>query len=91
MTIRRAVFTASPPKGDYVLSPTGYSWNVSRSNGDGSAQRLFAGARDRAVALSYVVSLADANGSDAWESSGSSSFSLIARYSVGVPPIRATT
>jgi hypothetical protein len=80
MRIRRAVFTASPPKGDYVLSPTGYTWNVRLSNGDGSAQSLFAGARDRDVALSHLVSLADADGTDAWETASSGSFWLIARY-----------
>lgn len=80
MTIRRAVFIASPPKGDYVLSPTGYTWNVRRSNGDGSGQSLLAGARDREVALSHLVSLADGNGTDAWETAGSGSFWLIARY-----------
>ena len=89
MTIRRAVFIASPPKGDYVLSPTGYTWNVRLSNGDGSAQSLFAGARDRGVALSYAISLADANGTDAWETTGTGSCWLIARYSVRVPRVTA--
>lgn len=80
MMFRRGVYIASPPEGDYVLSPTGYTWNVRRSNGDGSAQSLFAGARDRGVALSHLVSLADANATDAWETTGSGSFWLIARY-----------
>jgi hypothetical protein len=69
-----------------VLSPTGYTWNVRLSNGDGSAQGLFAGARDRTVALSHLVSLADADGTDAWETAGSGSFRLIARYRP--PPAR---
>ena len=80
MRIRRAVFTASPLKGDYVLSPSGLTWNVRRSNGDGSAQGLFDGERDRRVALSHVVSLADGDETDAWETAGVDSFSLIARY-----------
>jgi hypothetical protein len=62
-----------------VLSPTGYSWNVGRSNGDGSAQRLLAGARDRGVALSCTVLLADTNGTAAWESAGIGFFSLIGK------------
>jgi hypothetical protein len=80
MAIRRAVFTALPPKGDYVLSPTGYSWNVRRSNGDGGFQSIFAGERVRSFALSHLVSLADSSGTDAWETAGSGSFWLIARF-----------
>jgi hypothetical protein len=80
MTIRRTVFTASPLPGDYVLSPTGFTWNVRRSIGDGSVQSPFAGARDRRVALSHVVSLADGDKTDAWETAGSGSFWLIARF-----------
>jgi hypothetical protein len=89
MSIRRAVFIASPPKGDYVLSPTGFTWNIRLSNGDGSALSLFAGGRDRNVALSHVVSLADANGTDAWETAGSGSFWLIAQYRPA-PPVSTT-
>lgn len=80
MTIRRAVFTTSPLKGDYVMSPTGFTWNVRQSNGDGSARALFAGARDRSVALSHLVSVADADGTDAWETVGDGSFWRVARY-----------
>jgi hypothetical protein len=29
--LRRPTLTATPPDGDYILSPTGYSWNVRRS------------------------------------------------------------
>jgi hypothetical protein len=80
MSIRRAVFTALPLEGDYVLSPTGFTWNVRRSNGDGSVQSITAGTRDRALALSHLVALADGDDTDAWETAGSGSFWLVGRF-----------
>jgi hypothetical protein len=77
--IHREVFAAEPPAGDYVLSPTGYSWNVGRSNGDGSVQSVAAGARDKAVALASLSSLADADKTDAWETVGTGVFWLLQR------------
>ena len=49
--LRRETLTINPPDGDYILSPTGYSWNVRRSIGDGSVQSITAGERKKALAL----------------------------------------
>ena len=77
--MRRAIVTSLPPAGDYVLSPTGYSWNVRRSNGDGAFQSICAGVRLRTLALSNLASLAESNRTDGWETAGNGSFWLIVR------------
>lgn len=78
--IRRETLTAAPPDGDYILSPTGYSWNVRRSNGDGTVQSIAAGERDRTAALASLISLADADKTDAWETVGTGVFWLLQRF-----------
>ena len=77
---RRETLTANPPDGDYILSPTGYSWNVRRSIGDGSVQSITAGERKKAVALASLLSLAEADKSDAWETVGTGEFWLLRRF-----------
>ena len=77
---RRETLTANPPDGDYILSPTGYSWNVRRSIGGGSVQSISAGERKKAVALASLLSLAEADKTDAWESAGTSVFWLLRRF-----------
>ena len=77
---RREILTASPPNGDYILSPTGYSWNVRRSIGDGSVQSIAAGERKKAVALASLISLAEADKTDAWETVGTGVFWLLHRF-----------
>ena len=77
---RRETLTADPPDGDYILSPTGYSWNVRRSLGNGSAQSLAAGERRRAVALASLISRAEADRTDAWETIGTCVFRLLRRF-----------
>jgi len=78
--LRRETLTANPPNGDYILSPTGYSWNVRRSIGDGSVQSITAGERKKAVALTHLISLAEADKTDAWETVGTGVFWLIRRF-----------
>ena len=80
MRIRREVFTTQPPGGDYILSPTGYSWNVYRSNGGGIVQSIAAGERDRSLALASLITLARAEKTDAWETVGTGSFWLLERF-----------
>jgi hypothetical protein len=46
--LQRETLTTNPPDGDYILSSTGCSWNVRRSNGDGSVQSISAGKRKTA-------------------------------------------
>ena len=78
--LRRETFTATPPNGDYILSPTGYSWNVRRSIGDGAVQSIAAGERKKAVALARLISLAEADKTDAWETVGTGVFWLLRRF-----------
>ena len=80
MRIRRETLTAVPPDGDYILNPTGYSWNLRRSKGDGTVQVIAAGERDKAVALANLISLADADKTDAWETVGTGVFWLLHRF-----------
>jgi hypothetical protein len=77
---RRQTLTANPPDGDFILSPTGYSWNVRRSLGNGTVQSIAAGERNKAVALASVMSLAEADKTDAWETVGTGVFWLIRRF-----------
>jgi hypothetical protein len=77
---RRQTLTASPPNGDYILSPTGYSWNVRRSIGEGSVQSIAAGERKKSVALANLMALADADKTDAWETTGTGVFWLLRRF-----------
>lgn len=79
--IRRDIFSANPPpRGDYILSTTGLTWNVRRANGNGSVMSIADGARDRKSALATLLSLAESDKADAWETSGIGSFRLIKRY-----------
>jgi hypothetical protein len=78
--IRRDIFTANPPRGDYILSPTGLTWGVRRTNGNGSVMNISAGERNRKIALATLLSLAEGDKADAWETVGTGSFRLIKRY-----------
>jgi hypothetical protein len=77
--IHREILTANPPGGDYILSPTGLSWNIRRSNGDGTGMSISAGERNKKRALSALLLLAEADSADAWETAGTGSFWLIKR------------
>jgi len=81
--LRRAVFTARPPDGDYILSPTGFSWSIGRSNVDGSLMQMTAGEREKNLALATLLMLADRDGADAWETVGTGSYWLVKRYRSG--------
>jgi hypothetical protein len=78
--MRRGVFTACPPHGDYILSPTGVSWAVRRATSNGSVMSISAGERNRQVALASLLALAEGDKADAWETVGTGSFWLIRRY-----------
>lgn len=77
--MRRAVFTAVPPQNDYILSPTGFTWNVDHAQGDGSVARTSAGERNRLVALRALLPLAERDGTDVWDAVGIRCYRLIAR------------
>jgi hypothetical protein len=76
----RKVYTDRPPDGDYILSPTGLTWGIGRSNVDGSRMQMTAGEREKNVALATLLMLADRNGADAWETVGTGSYWLVKRY-----------
>jgi hypothetical protein len=84
--VRRETLTANPPNGDFILSPTGYSWNVRRSLGDGSAASIVAGERNKAIARAGLMSLAETDKTDAWETAGTGVFWLLRRFRP--PPAR---
>ena len=77
---RRTVFTVRPPDGDYILSPTGFTWGIGRSNVDGSLMQMTTGEREKNVALATLFMLADRDGADAWETVGTGSYWLVKRY-----------
>ena len=78
--MRRDVFSADmPPSGDYFLSPTGVSWNVRRCTANGSVLNI-AVEPDWKSALTTVLSLAESEKADAWETAGGGSYRLIKRY-----------
>jgi hypothetical protein len=81
--LHRKVFTDRPPDGDYILTPTGFTWSIGRSNVDGSLMQMTAGERKRNVALSTLLMLADRDGADAWETVGTGSYWLVKRYRSG--------
>lgn len=78
--IRRAIFTTNPTRGDYILSPTGLTWHVRRTDGHGSVLSISAGERNRKTALATLLSLAEGDKADAWETAGPGSFRLVKRY-----------
>jgi len=78
--IRRGIFTAVPPAGDYVLSTNGATWNVDRAKGSSTVLRLVAGERNRKSALTALLGLAGADKTDAWETAGPGSYRLVQRY-----------
>lgn len=75
--IRRDIFTACPPNGDYILSATGLTWGVRRITGSGSAASISAGTPNRKMAVAALLSAADDDKVDAWETAGPGSFRLI--------------
>jgi hypothetical protein len=77
--IRRRVFTATPPAGDYVLSTSGLTWNVDRTSATGGVLRILAGEPNRNSALEALLGLADADRAGAWETVGTGSYRLIER------------
>jgi hypothetical protein len=78
--IRRDIFSDDPPRGDYIVSPTGLTWSIRRVTGNGSVIGVSDGERDWKSALITILSLAERDKADAWETAGRGSFRLIKRY-----------
>jgi hypothetical protein len=77
--LRRQTVTSAPAAGDYILNPTGYSWNVRRSSGEGSFHIILVGERNRTIAAARAISLADSDKTNAWETAGTGVFWLLKR------------
>ena len=78
--MRRDFFTTSPPTGDYILNPAGYTWHVRRVTGTGSMLSISVADRTRKTGLATLLSLAEADQADAWENEGPGSFRLVKRF-----------
>jgi hypothetical protein len=78
--MRREIFTVSPPQGDYILNPTGYTWHVRRATGTGSVLSVSTTSRTRKDGLATMLSMAEADRADAWENDGAGSFRLVKRF-----------
>jgi ApbE superfamily uncharacterized protein (UPF0280 family) len=78
--MRRDTLTTDPREGDYILSPTGLTWNVLRSSGGHSGQSISVGDPDRKTALARLRSLAETDSADGWETAGTGLFWQITRF-----------
>jgi hypothetical protein len=72
--------TTAPPEDDYVVRFTGYSWSVRRSNGRGAFFCISEGERDRRTAVAKVVTLAESDHTDVWETVGNGIFWRLRRF-----------
>ena len=77
---RRDIVTIDPREGDYILSSTGTSWNVLRSNGDHSGTRISAGDHDKPAAIAKIRSLTEDDRADGWETGGTGLFWQITQF-----------
>ena len=78
--LRRQTVTSAPGDGDYILSPTGYSWNVRRCSGEGRFHIIVVGERKETIAAARAISLADGDKTNAWETVGTGVFWLLKRW-----------
>ena len=78
--MHRDILTTEPREGDYILSPTGLTWNILRSNGDHSRKSISVGDRDRKTALAKLRSFAESDRADGWETAGTGLFWQITRF-----------
>ena len=75
-----ATFTAHPIEGDYILSFTGFSWNILRRTGHDSAMSVSTGDKNRKTALARIRSLTEIDSADGWEADGPDVFRQITRF-----------
>ncbi len=76
----RDTLTTDPREGDYILSPTGLTWNILRSNGGRSGKCISVGDREKKTAVARLRSLAEADQADGWETAGTGLFWQITRF-----------
>ena len=70
----RDTLTTDPREGDYILSPTGLTWNILRRTGDHSGKSISVGDRKKKTAVARLRSLAEADQADGWETAGTGLF-----------------
>jgi hypothetical protein len=87
--IKRETVTVQPLEHDYILGTTGLSWNVRRSNGNGAVASVSEAIRDKHTALLQVLSLAEADHTDAWETVGTGVFWRLKRFRPADEPATA--
>jgi hypothetical protein len=75
-----AIFTVHPVEGDYILSFTGFSWNILRRTGHDSGMSISTGDKDRKTGLGRVRALTEADHADGWEADGPDLFRQITRF-----------
>jgi hypothetical protein len=78
--MRRDLLTTNPREGDYILSPTGLTWNVLRSTGGRGGTSISTGDREKKTALARLRVLTETDRADGWETSGTGLFWQIARF-----------
>ena len=78
--MQRDTLTMNPPAGDYILSPTGLTWNVLRRIGNDSSASLSTGDRERETALIRIRTLAERDRVDGWATAGTGMFWRITRF-----------
>ena len=77
--MREAAFTTTPPPGDYILNPGGLTWHIRRATDRASVLSISVSDKTRKTALARLLSLAEADATDAWENEGGS-YRLVKRY-----------
>ena len=84
--LRRATLTTLPADGDFIVNPTGFSWNIRRSRGDGTADSIAVGDRERTAAVARAIALAETASTDVWETVGTGEFWLLRCFRPPVAP-----
>ena len=84
--MRRELFVSSPPQGDYVLIPAGFTWHVRRATGLEAMLSIAVIDRTRKSAVARLLTLAEKDQTDAWENEGGA-YRLLKRFrSPSAPP-----
>ena len=78
--MHRDTLTTNPREGDYVLSPTGFTWNILRRGSDHNGFSVTTGDRDKKDALAKLRALAEADRADGWETAAIGLFWHVARF-----------
>ena len=78
--MHRDIFISTPPSGDYVVNPAGFTWHVRAVTATGSMLSLLVTDRTRKSAVARMLSLAETDRVDAWEKVGFGSFRLVKRF-----------